>query len=237
MLFFSNGEEHWAVFPCREIAITAAAGACRRDVGGYSNVQVHPVSDAPLDAKRYEGATNWLFEGADTWSEPIEETGPAAIVRRCMRELARRIASHPQELAIVEWRDLERILFEAFDALGYRSSLTRPGKDGGYDLRLEAEGFVYFVEIKHWSKRSKVGAGIVDHFTEIVIANAAEGLLLSTSGFTEDVVRGRIKISEYPVVLGNEVKVISLCRYYVLAQAGLWIPEHGLREIFFEGSF
>jgi hypothetical protein len=78
-----------------------------------------------------------------------------------MQELVRQIAAHPQELAAVEWRDLERLLFEVFDALGYRADLTRPAKD------------------------------IIDRFTEIGGANRVEGLLLSSSGFTNEVVKGR----------------------------------------------
>ena len=152
-----------------------------------------------------------------------------------MRELARRIAARPSELATIEWRDLERLLFEVFDALGYKAVLTRPAKDGGYDLRLEAKGFVYFVEVKHWSERSKVGAGIVDRFTEIVVAKGAEGLLLSSSGFTQDVVRGGPTASECPAFLGDHLKVISLCRHYVQSESGLLVPRQ--REMLFEGAF
>ncbi|SEC58474.1 Restriction endonuclease [Rhizobiales bacterium GAS191] len=237
MSYFSRGQQHWAIFPSREVAITAATGACRWDVGGYDNVTIHPVGAAAVRTKQYDGAADWLFEGEDVWDEPLEQTGVAGIVRRFMRELARRIAAHPRELAAVEWRDLERLLFEVFDALGYEANLTRPAKDGGYDLRLEAEGSVYFVEVKHWSKPSKVGAGIINRFTEIVAKNGGEGLLLSSSGFTDEVIKGRLEVSEYPVVLGSEPKVISLCRYYVQTEAGLWVRESGLRDIFFEGAF
>jgi hypothetical protein len=97
-------------------------------------------------------ATEWLFGGDDIWEEPLQHTGVGAILRRSMREIARRIAASPGELAALEWRDLERILFEVFDTLGYKACLTRPAKDGAYDLRLEAEGRIYFVEVKHWSQ-------------------------------------------------------------------------------------
>ena len=236
MLYSSGDQQHWAVFPSRDAALTAGEGACRRDVGGYSDVQIYSVSDAPINAKQYDSAIDWLFEGEDVWREPPEGSGAAAIVRRFMRELARRIAAHPRELAILEWRDLERLLFEVFDALGYNAILTRPAKDGGFDLRLEAGGLVYFVEVKHWSERSKVGAGIVDRFTEVVIAKGGEGLMVSTSGFTDDVFKGKLKISECPVYLGDDLKVISLCRYYVQVESGLWVPQHGLRELLFEGT-
>jgi hypothetical protein len=51
------------------------------------------------------------------------------------------------------------------------------------------------------------------------------------------VVKGRVKVSECPVVLRSDLKVISLCRYYVQSEAGLWVRESGLRDIFFEGFF
>ena len=71
MLYFSEDKQHWAVFPSRDVAITAAAGACRRDVGGYSNVQVYPVSEAPVDAKQYDGAIDWLVEGDSGWTNRL----------------------------------------------------------------------------------------------------------------------------------------------------------------------
>jgi hypothetical protein len=188
-------------------------------------------------AERYGTAVEWLFGDDDFWEEPLEQTGVAAPLRRTMREVARRVAANPQELAAIEWRDLERVLFEVFDALGYRACLTRPAKDGAYDLRLEAEGYIYFVEVKHWSQSSKVGTGIINRFTEVVVENAGEGLLISTSGFTAKAVKGRLEISSYPVVLGSAFKVISLCRYYVRSESGLWVREGGLRDIFFEGAF
>lgn len=166
MSYVSHGTgRHWAIFSSRDAAITAATAACRWDVGGYDSVSIHPVGTEPPETQHYEAVTDWLFEGEYVWDDPSEETGVFSIVRRFMQELARRVADRPQELADVEWRDLERLLFEVFDALGYQARLTRPGKDGGYDLRLEAEGFVYFVEVKHWFERSKVGAGIIKRFT------------------------------------------------------------------------
>ena len=53
-----------------------------------------------------------------------------------MRELARRLALHPEELPTVEWRDLERILRETFEGIGFDTKLTRSTKDGGFDLEL-----------------------------------------------------------------------------------------------------
>jgi len=230
MSYFSSGQQHWAIFPSREMAITAASGACRRDVGGYENVAIDPVAAGAEGTNQFDEATDWLFEGEDVWDEPPEQTGVAAIVRLFMGELVRRIAAHPKELAALEWRDLERLLFEVFSKLGYEAKLTRSAKDGGFDLELKSEGSLYFVEVKHWSERSKVGLGIVNRFTEIVVAKGGEGLLLSTSGFTREVAKGRLEVSRCSVFLGTDQKVISLCRLYVQNEAGLWVRTSGLRN-------
>jgi hypothetical protein len=179
MSYFDKHGQHWAIFPNREIAHTAAAGACRWDVGGYDGVTVHPVQAAAMDAKHYQHVTDWLFEGEDFDHEgdadQLAELGPVAkLLRRAMQGLASIIAAQPQELINVEWRDLERLLFEVFEGLGFDTTLTRPAKDGGFDLRLVADGFTYFVEVKHWAERSKVGEGIVSRFTEFVISNGGE---------------------------------------------------------------
>lgn len=64
---------------------------------------------------------------------------------------------HPDELATVEWRDLERLLREVFEGIGFHVILTRPSKDGGFDLELTAtergQKQVYLVEVKHWSEQ------------------------------------------------------------------------------------
>jgi hypothetical protein len=235
MSYSSGGATHWVIFPSRDVAVAAAMGACRRDVGGYTAVSVYPVGAAGGGASRYDEATDWLFEG-EILEDQLPESGVRNIVRNAMRELARRMAAAPKELALVEWRDLERLLLEVFETLGYRATLTRPAKDGGYDIRLEDDGGLYLVEVKHWAEPSKVGRGIINRFAEIVIASGGEGLLLSTSGFTSDVIKGRLELSEYPVVLGNEIKIISLCRLYVKSEAGIWVREHSLRDILFEGA-
>jgi hypothetical protein len=127
MSYFSRRpqQQHWAIFRSREEAMRAASGACAWDVGGYSNVTIHPVSAAVEGAEQFQAATEWLFGSDDVWEEPLQQTGVGAILRRSMREIARQIAAEPRELAELEWRDLERILFEVFDALGYNAPLKQ----------------------------------------------------------------------------------------------------------------
>jgi hypothetical protein len=143
-LYYSSVDEGWAIFPSREIALNAAWAACKYNLGGYAYVEVRPLSSAPKGTSEYGSSEAWLFDGQGIFDDPLEQTGVGAIARRFMRELVKQIAASPWELAAVEWRDLERLLFEVFVALGFNAKLTRSSKDGGYDFRLEAEGYVYF---------------------------------------------------------------------------------------------
>lgn len=61
------------------------------------------------------------------------------IIRTAMKAIARMIAKHPISLQAVEWRDLERVLREVFESLGFTVELTRSGKDGGFDLKLQCK--------------------------------------------------------------------------------------------------
>ena len=49
-------------------------------------------------------------------------------IRKAMSEIAKEIARNPNSLAEMEWRDLERILREIFELLGFTTELTRSGK-------------------------------------------------------------------------------------------------------------
>src|SRR5262245_36635065 len=66
--YLRRGQVHWAIFPCREVAISAAAVAAQYDLGGYSNVSIHVVP-AGLEARSYERVEHWLFEGQIEFDE------------------------------------------------------------------------------------------------------------------------------------------------------------------------
>lgn len=84
-------------------------------------------------------------------SEEKPNSSVAAIVGSFSRALALALARSPEALADVEWRDLERVLAEVCNGLGFRTTLTRHAKDGGFDLEVEADGGRYLIEVKHWS--------------------------------------------------------------------------------------
>ena len=81
------------------------------------------------------------------------------IVRNAMKALVIAIAENPEYLHDVEWRDLERILREVFETMGFDTKLTRSGKDGGFDLQLQCDESgkqkTFLVEVKHWMGSGK----------------------------------------------------------------------------------
>lgn len=177
----------------------------------------------------------------------VEETAPpegdsvsplAGAVRVFSRALALALAQSPGALAEIEWRDLERVLAEVCEGLGFRTILTRSGKDGGFDLEVEADGERYLIEVKHWSAPSLVGAGLISQFAEVVVSqSAARGLLLSSSGFRPAVLAERLEVTPQKVALGDGHKIIGLCQRYARATGMLWQPETDLAEFLFEGTF
>jgi hypothetical protein len=76
-----------------------------------------------------------------------------------MKAIAYEIAKNPRCLRDVGWGDLELVMREVFEQLGFATKLTRSGKDGGFDLQLETidhgETQVFLVEVKHWLASGK----------------------------------------------------------------------------------
>jgi restriction endonuclease Mrr len=161
------------------------------------------------------------------------------IVRHAMRELAKTLAQHPDELPKVEWRDLERLLGEVFEGIGFGTRVTRSGKDGGFDLELTTlEGGkkqVYLVEVKHWSEQ-KPGISHVRKLVRVTASRqATAGLLLSTSGFTRPAYSGITELT-IPVHLEGQEKIVSLCRTYYRLSSALWLEDTSLHETLLSGT-
>lgn len=134
--------------------------------------------------------------------------------------LARAIAQTPSALFEIEWRDLERVLREVFERIGFSTRITRPGKDGGYDLEVSCsvrgESENYLVEVKHWTQGQKgPGKKQFSSFFDVVVTEqkATGGLSLSSSGFTKEVLHGRTEIERPMVRLGDRAKILTLPSY------------------------
>lgn len=161
------------------------------------------------------------------------------IVRTAMKEVAKEIARHPEKLFKVFWYDLERLLLETFDGIGFEAQVTRSTKDGGFDLRLtfpdKGQKQVYLVEVKHWSAPSRPGDKIIKQFAKVVAQEEAKGgVLLSSSGFTKNVGEGLTELERQSVRLGNHNKIISLCKTYYKIDSEVWLAEQNLPTLLHE---
>lgn len=168
---------------------------------------------------------SWMTKQALDSERPQRDV---AIIREAMRELASEIARNPESLYRQEWRDLERILREVFERIGFDTKLTRPGKDGGFDLELstsDAGGHkTYLVEVKHWAEK-RPGAATLKKLVKISIERAVEGsLLLSSSGFSRTINSGLLEASP-PIRLGDGNKMVALCKTYYRLTTGYWLEE------------
>ena len=188
----------------------------------------------------------YISEASRSKEPSAEASSPSRIeliVRTAMKAIASAIARDPMCLRDVEWRDLERVLREVFEHLGFTTELTRSGKDGGFDLRLECqEGRgtrTFLVEVKHWlASGKKPGSAVLTALIDVVASatNETTGVLLSSSGFTKDILSSRTEIEQYNVRLGGCSKIVSLCQNYLQSTEGLWSPATDLAEMLLEGT-
>jgi len=179
---------------------------------------------------------NWLAKHAPNHER---RSSVELLIRTAMKALARQIAETPWELASVEWRDLERVLREVFEQLGFRTKLTRPGKDGGFDLELalstETGEATYLVEVKHWADQ-KPGPKHLEKLVEVTASRQATGgVLLSTSGFSGTFYKGFARISA-PIRIGDGAKVVALCKTYFRFSSEIWMEEPNPVELLLEGT-
>ena len=155
------------------------------------------------------------------------------------KTLAQSIAENPNYLNELEWRDLERMLAEVLEVLGFSVELTPASKDGGKDIILECiiSGLkhTYIIEIKHWRAGGRVGYGKIKEFLDIVVREKRQGgLFLSTSGYCNNVYQILSEIEREQLKLGDNKTVIYWCKTYVKVQSGILSPPELLTEVLFE---
>jgi restriction endonuclease Mrr len=199
---------------------------------------------------RQAGVTNFDLLSAQDLRQWIhrhqERTSPeaktaSAFIRDAMKALGMLVAKNPAQLFELEWRDLERVLREVFEGLGFDTVLTRSAKDGGFDLQLttrnDGSRLVYLVEVKHWTAPSRPGINVLKHFIDVVAREAADGgLLLSSSGFSKTLYEGRTEIDCTTVRTGESEKIISLIQNYYKLETQIWIKEQSLPALLFEDT-
>ena len=155
------------------------------------------------------------------------------------RRFATLIARDPDALDEIEWRDLERVMAEVFEEVGFSVTLTPSAKDKGKDVVLECEvrghQAVYLVEIKHWRSGARVGGKSLQNFLNVIVGESREGgLFLSTYGYCSNAFEQLSQIDRRRLRFGDQNKVVALCRSYVKASSGLWSPPEDLAEVLYE---
>lgn len=188
------------------------------------------------------------LDGLRSWVGRLEEMPSVdfdqvnVIRRELSRKLIMLIAKHPRSLDEIEWREMERLLSEVFEGLGFEATLTPGSKDGGKDIilkcRVASKTHTYYVEVKHWRSGQRVGSGAISDFLNVIVNEEVDGgLYLSTYGYCSNAIESLTKFERTTVRFGKENKVVSLCKSYVKAMSGIWSPESSLSEMLYEDTF
>jgi len=173
---------------------------------------------------------------------PSMDVSEVTIIRRTMtHKLISLICRNPRALDEIEWREMEYVLTEVFNGLGFEATLTPGSKDGGKDIVLTCEIATkihrYYVEVKHWRSGQRVGTGAVSEFLKVTVNEKIDGgLFLSTYGFSSSAVESLTELQRKTLRFGEESKVVSLCDSYVKAKSGIWSPDEQLSELLYEGT-
>jgi hypothetical protein len=166
------------------------------------------------------------IDPADAFDERGDsQSRMVTIIEEASSHLADCIATYPDALDHIEWRDLERMLSVVFRRLGFTVECTRGSKDGGVDLRLGGSYGSFVVQIKHWLSGKRVGGVTLKAIVSIAIREErATGLVLSTSGFTRDAVEVLTTFERRHLRIGGRDEIHALCRTYVNIAGGLIQP-------------
>ena len=152
-------------------------------------------------------------------------------------DLVKRVANNPAILDELEWRDMERLIAEAFLGLGFDVELTPASKDGGKDVVLTYKGMSYVVEIKHWRSGKRVGQVEIEKFLHVVVHEKRNaGLLLSTSGYCNNAFEYLNSFERRKLRFGTDEKVVCLCRNYMKSKGGIWRPPEQIEDVIFDST-
>lgn len=181
---------------------------------------------------------------AERFGHDLSETAASEIrtlFDRFLAELAKLVSLQPETLDRIEWRDLERLLATVLEGLGFNVELTPSSKDGGKDIvvscRISARTFTYFVEVKHWRSRKRVGPTVLTDFLRVLVREQQDaGLLLSTYGYSAPALELLAEVDRERLRIGDKEKMVSLCKTYTKLQSGLALPSEVLPLLLFDGT-
>lgn len=173
---------------------------------------------------------------------PSVDVAQINIIRRALsQKLIALIVKNPRYLDEIEWREMERLLTEVFEGLGFEARLTPGSKDGGKDIILKCQvaslSHTYYVEVKHWRSGQRVGTEAITEFLNIIVnEEISGGLFLSTYGFCSNAIESLTEVQRKTLHFGTESKVVSLCKSYVKVMSGIWSPDATLPEMLYDGT-
>lgn len=199
----------------------------------------HNLEPVSLELLDLDGIAAWINR-IET-GRPVNAGRVQLLIRTISHEFAKLVASDPQILDHLEWRDLERMMARVMEGLGFQTILTPASKDGGKDLivtcHAEKREESYIIELKHWRSGKRVGKQSVTDFVQVIVAEKRSGgLFLSTSGYAADAFEGLAEISRQKIHMGGRPKVVLLTQTYIRACNGLWSPPSPLPEVLFDAT-
>ena len=182
-------------------------------------------------------------DNAEKFSELLDDVEQHVlhVVSEFCVQLCELVAKSSDALHHLEWRQVEQLIATALDGMGFDVILTPPSKDGGNDVvancYLKGRKLTYFVEVKHWRSGKRPSPRMVFDFVEVNVSEQTDGgLFLSTSGYTSEVYSHLSEIGRKRIWLGENSKIVSLCRHFVRRKRGVWLPDHDLPAILAEGT-
>ncbi|MDP1736018.1 MAG: restriction endonuclease [Caulobacter sp.] len=225
-------------------AIYASKGVVATNVGKNGSSQPFPWDIDPEieDLATTTDDIDPEIEDLTTAKDDIDRPAYGSVefaVENFSQNLAKAIATDPDQIEYVEWRDLERLVAETLSGLGFDVELTPGSNDGGKDIVITQKADFgsksYYVEIKHW--KTEVGLGPVEEFLHIIYRDGQDGgIFLSTNGFRPIVMENYISIKRKLVKLGTKNKIIALCKNYVRRKNGVWGASRNIEDILFEDT-
>jgi transcription termination factor NusB len=190
---------------------------------------------SPIEVAKIESiAKEFLKQRAEDEEESTRREAQL-IVKSFARAFARLLAENASALQNVEWRQLEQILAEVLEGIGFSVELTPPSKDQGRDIILtcHVRGKLksYIVEVKHWLSH-RVGQKPIAKFLKVVMREKRDiGLILSTYGYSSNAFEALTSVERRVLRFGDEDKIISLCKVYMATVGGIEVPMELLPEV------
>ncbi|HEX8577154.1 MAG TPA: restriction endonuclease [Flavobacterium sp.] len=198
------------------------------------------LNPTKIEIITFEKIENWVINLKKIFKEG-EGNEVIILIRNLSKQLIELIAKNPRNLMNLDWRDLERTIYELFEGFGFYATLTPPSKDGGKDIILECQiknqSKSFIIEIKHWRSQQKVGKKSVKEFTKVIINEGRDkGLFLSTYGYTQDYYEFLTSTERSMIGFGEQEKIVELCQTFEKIKNGIYLPVDSLEDLLFKNT-